>query len=638
MLSQVVVAALLPAIMAKPIAARTAAAEMNVPSAAVAHDDTPMAMMAAAMANSMGRNDTEDFESTGEAVAKIKHDALSKTQAHQQAPKPTVGMGLAGRQWDPEELEEIIASTIYGQAVSDAMSAATDAFSAAASSVRSIHIPKREVVPTQTASMSVASATSSMAAAASSSAVGGCDCISKCADEKGPPSDQHLTASQMKCISTCANECDGDDDSQKHSNLLDSLDLSSLGLGGDKEARQLHGKKVHAHLPSHEPVAAMHEEAEYEACMKDCGSHNCQSLDMGDKIAQCGDTHCEQACAGFKKGKSGMVQTKNRHGKVPVKPVAPGHFMEKKSIKSEEDFVMGAMAAAAPKPKVPEVAHAGMSEFDSCMSDCRTHNCQSLDMGDKISQCGDTKCEDSCAHYKAGYAEKHPFVKPKKPFHAVRQAVPAVPEVAEVPAAAVVPEVAAVPAVPNAAADPADPADPNTPPTPNAPVSPNRAPGSHSSVSPNLRGNSNAPVALESSNAEFDACMSDCRTHNCQSADLGGTIAQCGDTSCESACAHLKADSKGMVQGQKKPAPYHKPVGPLDAATQLAKAQSDSHKKAKPVAGFEASQEYDDCMTECKTHNCQKADLAGDISQCGDTQCKQSCKHLKAGAGAEVLA
>ncbi|KAI1761137.1 hypothetical protein GGR53DRAFT_469641 [Hypoxylon sp. FL1150] len=544
-----------------------------------------------------------------------------QTAAHGQVAEPTATSQMAARQISGE-LWDDIAGDILENLTPSSSSKANHAH---APSVTPFMKRDEDLSSPTPSTQSTSSATSSIAAASSSMASLSCDCISECADEHGPPSDEHLTASQMTCIQSCANSCDHDDDKadkagkdEKKPDLLGTL-VPGLGLR-DVAARQ-HGAPWSPRVRPHyePPKFSASADSEYEDCMHNCTTNNCQSLDMGDHISQCGDTSCEDKCKGFSTEGSASA-------------TLPGFPLDKKQ------FIPPPPSFFREPPSRPKFSSSGEFDFEACKQNCTTHNCQSLDMGGHISQCGDTSCEDECRSMERDFNSKLNLVKKeaKPPVFGgparVKKPDPVVPGPAVYP---VEPAAAAPKAEMHGHAKHGRP-HPGPHMGPRADVVPAVPDVPDVPAVPNANGMPDDPTAFASAGAEYDACVSTCKTNNCQSADLGGLITQCGDTSCEDQCRHFKSDAKASVS-RPKPEPWHRPLGPLDAATQAAKAQSDRH-NVKPVAGAEESKEYEDCMSTCKTHNCQSADVGGLISQCGDTECASTCARFKSDKGAGIVA
>ncbi|XXH02374.1 Bifunctional purine biosynthetic protein ade1 [Hypoxylon texense] len=539
--------------------------------------------------------------------------------AHGQIAEPTAAAQMAGRQ---------VSGKLWDQIAGDLFKDLTPSSTSKAGHAPSVtpFLSRREDDSTKTStatastesdsdSESPSSSSSSAAPAMSSMASSSCDCIAECADEHGPPSDSHLTAAQLTCIQSCAQSCDGDDDKAKKSDLLGSLGLSSLGL---RQVAPWHGP-VRPHYEP--PKASMHSESEWQDCMNNCTTHNCQNADIGDNISQCGDTSCEDNCKGFKKESSASAT-------FPAFPP-----LEKKQFIPPPP---GAIFRERPAPNPPSAFASGDFDFGACMQNCTTRNCQNADVGDNISQCGDTSCESECRSIENSFSSKiHLTKKEASPpvFGGparVKKPGPPPPNPAAVAAhkheaemmrfghAGPRPGPAGPHFVPRADTVPAVPDVPDVPAVPSADGMPDD------------------PTAFASGGAEYDACMQNCTSHNCQNADLGGAISQCGDTSCEQQCRHFKSDAEASVSAP-KPEPWHRPLGPLDAATQAARLQSHRN-DVKPVAGAEESKEYEDCMTTCKTHNCQSADIGLKVSQCGDTECANTCAKFKVDKDAGIVA
>ncbi|KAI0172827.1 hypothetical protein GGR52DRAFT_423370 [Hypoxylon sp. FL1284] len=515
--------------------------------------------------------------------------------------EPTAAADIAGRQVSGE-LWDQLAGNLFEDLAPSSASMASDAPSVTP-------FLKRDEESSSTMYSAEATSTASESSSAPVPSASGfsssCDCIAECADENGPPSDSHLTAAQLTCIQSCAQSCDGDDDKAKKQDLLGSLGLSSLGL---RQVAPWNGRIHH----SEPPQASAHAESEWQTCMNNCTTHNCQNADIGDKISQCGDTSCEDKCKGFKNEASAEAIFPFPLAKKQFFPPPPGGlFMER------------------PPPSPRKAFSSGDFDFGACMQNCSTHNCQNADIGDNISQCGDTSCEDECRGIENGFRSGIQLVKKE---------------------AEAKPPVFGGPAKVKKPASSFNPAPEATTPEMLRSGHHHKKPhhgGKHHAARadavpavpavPGVDGLPDSPTMSASGGAEYDACMSQCRTHNCQSADVGDTISQCGDTSCEQQCRHLHSDAAAAVSVPARPEPWHRPLGPLDAATESARLRFD-RENPEPVAGAEENKEFDDCMSQCRSHNCQNADVGGLISQCGDTDCESNCAQFRLDRQAGIVA
>ncbi|KAI1211822.1 uncharacterized protein F4807DRAFT_458029 [Annulohypoxylon truncatum] len=752
MLNQIVLAALMPAVMASPIAQRSQSAVPSGMGGVMYHNNIPTAA-----AHAM---DMDTMAMKNAALQKIKHNNkdASQTKNHARAPEPTVFVAptqVVGRQINTTMLEDMS---------KNAVSFATGIAESIASGLANLPPSKRADKPASTSSAPLAAPTNGTGAMnATELAKAKCDCVGACSDIDGK-------SKQMKCIKECAKECDGDDDTKEKKdpvkNLLGSLGLrevtpaqiehakrpkpmpvkvtaaageeafeecmknckshncqhSSVGLSIDQcgktsceETCAKHkksasfGKKISkkghpenwplgvpkpkpASAPKHEAAAAKKEE-EYESCMKECKTHNCQHSSVGLSVDQCGDTFCEDGCAKFRKAAS-FASEKTVHktylravDSYPTKPEPkPKHDVSVAGKESEEfeacmkeckthncqhsgvgldvdqcgdtmcadscaeykhaaaGAIHGGMhprdqlnypssprpvpqPAAIPAPKPVFKSHpppthktASMAseneEFEACMKECKTHNCQHSSVGLSIDQCGDTACADACAGYKksAKAGHKHIHKKQVEPVPKI-EALPAVPAVAPLPAVErlpAVPAVAPLPAVPNVAVAPNAAPAPDRPATP-APASP-AGPGSHPPP--------DVPVAAKKGSEDFEACMKQCKSHNCQHTSVGLETEQCGKTSCEDECASYHEADAAVAGKQMVKEPGAKLVANPGLGPDVL-AVPNVHDV--PVAEGHASQEYEDCMKKCKTHNCQKTGVGLDTEQCGDTSCEEKC-------------
>ncbi|KAI1141165.1 hypothetical protein F5Y05DRAFT_300903 [Hypoxylon sp. FL0543] len=750
MLNQVVLAALMPAVLAKPIV-QTATMHGAHNGRSIFGNAVPVAMadgMTDSSTNVALQNDaaTEQGKSFNKSVPKMdpRNMAATQTRDYGRSPEPTVYITpeIAGRELNPDQVAALSAKggaqTIFDGATAMMTGIAGAVGSGMADGMgHNPHSKREDALPSSTSASASASATVAQASPSASSAAS-CDCISACADEDGK-------ATQMKCMKTCTQNCDGDNDTTKKDmlggllsgSLLDSLQPRDVDprdyphqdppqkYEEKKPDPPKHEKEPHKHKekkpdpPKHEdkpkdhkekkpdppkykeepqkytekkpdppkyeakpqtytekkpdppkyeekpqkyeqkqpdppkyetkPNPPKHEEKpqkyemkaedvgvrsvdrypprpsskpvhrpapepaskpaepvkiaeggqeEYESCMKHCKTHNCQHSSVGIDINQCGDTSCEESCAKYREGAKfeteHLVHTPHpkREVSIPEKHrehAVPSHF------KAE-----------------------GHEDYEDCMRNCSSHNCQHSSVGIDLNQCGDTSCEDHCVKYKQ--AEHASYGK--------RQIAP-VGEVATVPNVPNVPNMPTVPEVPTVPNTPAAPNSPNAPPAPHSPAAPhaphaNAKPGTHDGQT----------VAEGSAMSEFETCMSQCKTHNCQHSGVGIDIEQCGDTSCEDDCAKYKESAHAEVDKERVKAPGEKLIA--NPAFAGPKTLIVPNVQEVPVAEAHESQEYQDCMQKCKTHNCQKADVGLDVSQCGDTSCEQNCTKYKAGMDAHV--
>ncbi|KAI1658681.1 hypothetical protein F4813DRAFT_41838 [Daldinia decipiens] len=601
MWNQVVLAALIPAMMAKPIAPRgemTGVQESHdspVFDSAVLRNNT---LMAIAKAMEVENSDSaEEGTSQNSQMTQVERRQISPSQL--------------------SDLSNHAASTIFNGASAGVMSWATSVGNAMSTGHPLVpragkgRKAKATSTPTPTPTPS-ASGTATASNSAHPTASNNCNCISACADEDGK-------ATQMQCMKKCSADCDGDDDKKKDSDILGGLGKSLLGSLGGRSIPAPPPMPPHRKFTHPRPAKTVHEAAgaefeDFDACMNSCKTHNCKHSEVGLAISQCGDTSCEDACAKFKSSKS-------RYSKS----------IQKKHIRPVADRVKA--DTPLPKPKKPVAAATHNEAFENCMKKCQSHNCQHSEVGISISQCGDTSCMESCAKYKEGQAmiitrqARQPGKTgdvpdvadvPDVPTVATVPEVPPTPEVAEVPVVAAVPEVPEVKGGPIKAATPASAPVP-APATHGAPKHHGLAPG-HESV----------PVKGVAQEGEYEACLKECKTHNCQKSGVGLDIEQCGDTSCVDACASLKESAHAGVSAHKVKVP--------SAPGRLADHPGPDPPVVKtvPEAGAHESKEFQDCVKQCKTHNCQKADIGLEVSQCGDTSCSESCAHLKEGKAAHI--
>ncbi|KAI1100973.1 hypothetical protein F4804DRAFT_317303 [Jackrogersella minutella] len=359
------------------------------------------------------------------------------------------------------------------------------------------------------------------------------------------------------------------------------------------------------HLPrpsaevSHESAKASESE-EFEACMKKCSTRNCKHSSVGIDLDQCDNTSCEENCAGHKQGHSGEISktTGKIHARQQHVPYSGSPAPQPAPHSAHHDHAH----KPAPRPNLPAPPPAPASahfsaeeDFESCMNKCSTRNCQHSSVGLDIDQCGNTSCEQHCAKFRKS---AHGSIN-KRNEH------PSGP-IAEVQA---VPELAPVAATPNRPSS-------HTSPNPHA------APG----LSPAHEG----ATAVKGGSKDFEACMSQCKSRNCQHSGVGIDIEQCGDTSCESACAEYKEADSAMI-GKEKQYDGTKIIKNPGIGPKILAVPNEHD---VPVGQAHESQEYQDCMSKCKTHNCQKADIGLDVSQCGSTSCEEGCVKFQGQAGA----
>ncbi|KAI8961830.1 hypothetical protein F5Y11DRAFT_217079 [Daldinia sp. FL1419] len=584
MWNQVVLAALIPAMMAKPIMPRSDITGVEEPQQGPGFD---AAAFRENTLTALGEALQEKAADGGGDTSQLSH---MSHEERRQISKSQVS-----------ELTNEAASTIFAGASEGVMGWATSIRSQMSTSLPHMHIPranklkKATSTPTPTAS---SSSTASASGSARPTESTDCDCLNVCAKEDGK-------ASQMKCMDKCSRECDGDDDKQEDKDLLGSLTKNLFKSLGDRSVPMPPPpspyRKFHHPPPKvvHEAGAAEFES--FEACLNSCKSHNCQKSGVGLDISQCGDTSCEDRCAGYKAGASKFSKT---------------------IVKKHDRPVADQVKADTPLPhhKKPVVAAHHSESFEDCLKKCHTHNCQNSGVGLGVSQCGDTSCEDACAGYKG---EGGIIITKRAEQSGNTDQVPEVPEVATVPTVPNTPEVPPTPEVPTV------PTVPEVPQVKGGPVkaAAHEEPKPHSPA-PNHK---NFPVAAGAAeDGEYDACLKKCHSHNCQKSGVGLDVEQCGRTSCFDACASLKHSASAGVSAHKVKVPYA--PGTLAAHP----GPDPPVEKIVPEAGAHESREYDDCVRECKTHNCQKADVGLEVSQCGDTSCTDSCAHLKEGHAAHL--
>ncbi|KAI1472539.1 uncharacterized protein F4812DRAFT_454352 [Daldinia caldariorum] len=609
MWNQVVLVALIPAMMAKPILPRGDMTGLQESRESPAFDSATLRgnkMMAIAEALDMkSSNSNENETPQDEQDYEVEHRQISPDQI--------------------AELTNHAASTIFSGASAGVMSWATSVGNAmstghpivprASSGMQLKAMARSTSTPTPTPSASTSgTATASNSAQASESQ--SCDCIANCADEDGH-------ANQMECIKKCSNDCDGDDDKKKNSDVLGGLTGLLGGLGGRSIPAPLpRPHRGFTHPPPAEPVhaAAGGEFEDFEACMNSCKTHNCQHSEVGLSLSQCGDTSCEDACAKYKSSKSmfGMSKLSKSIPKRRVRPVAD-------RVKADTPL---------PKPKKPIAAAKHSTTFEDCMKKCQTHNCQHSEVGISISQCGDTSCTEACAQYKE---EGGMIITRQLRNPGDNGGIPDVPNVPEAPEVPPTPQVPAVPEVPRTPEVPAVPAAPAVPAVKGGPIkvaSPAPAPAPATPAARSHRnpvpGHMNVPVKGVAEEGDYEACMKQCKTHNCQKSGVGIDVEQCGNTSCVDACASFKHSAHAAVGVHKTKVPY--------APGHLAAHPGPDPPVVKTVPEFSAheSTEYQNCVRQCKSHNCQKADIGLEVSQCGDTSCTESCAHLQEGKAMHI--
>ncbi|KAI1092156.1 hypothetical protein F5B19DRAFT_235425 [Rostrohypoxylon terebratum] len=610
----------------------------NIPTAAA----EAMALDHTAMRNGALQKLTHTVDNLppNESVTDVKHvdKGASKTKHHARTPEPTVFIA-------PTPIERRQINTSMLDDISDnAVSFATGIVESVTSGLNKLPPSKREEKAESTSSAPAAMPTGAMNASAL--ATENCDCIGACEDIDGK-------AKQMQCIKECANSCDGDDDTEQKKDPVKNL-LGSLGL---REITP--GQIEHAERPNPRPMKATEVSAEeaFEECMHNCKTHNYQHSSVGLSVDQCGDTSCEDGCAKYKSAAAFA------HEKI----------VHKTYLRAVDSY------PTEPEPKHhTKVEHGKVKEseeFKACMKECKTHNCKHSSVGLSLDQCGDTACADACAgykhsaaagfhnamlpreqldypaspkpvaepdaksrpppthktseHKKGGKSHSHPKHKAsghkkgtKAESHGIHkkqvepvpeiEALPAVPKVTPVPEIAPLPkverlpEVASVALLPRAEPLPSVPAAPDAVHAPVKPATPAPAgaagPGSH--PPPEI------PVAAEKASEDYESCMQQCKTHNCKHTSVGLDTEQCGKTSCEEQCASYH-EADAVVVGKHM---VHEPG---------AKVAPYTH--AVPVAEGHASAEFEECVKQCKTHNCQKTGVSLDTEQCGDTSCEEEC-------------
>ncbi|KAI2605210.1 uncharacterized protein GGS25DRAFT_524728 [Hypoxylon fragiforme] len=709
MLNQVVLAALIPAIAAKPIAAR-AVAKGNV----VEFNTT--AMKAAALQN-VAVTDASDMEGVPRVHARNQDG--SSTVNHGQAPEPTVFITtpqVAGRQLPISSLSNQVASTIFGEVSSTVLSFASSMTRLIPSSIPTIPVEKRQTAPTGLASLP---------AALSARANANCDCIGFCTD---PDTGDNVTAKQMKCITECADTCDGDhDDSSVGSKLGSSLG-GSLGLRSAPPAAE----KARVEAEKSKPKAAMSDEEEYESCMHKCSSHNCQNANMALDISQCGDTDCESSCAKYKKDAKAFKSGKPEEHRVHTKK--PAQF--------SHDVPRDLPPVPAPRP---EVAGFSSEDFEKCVRECKTHNCQHANIGFDVSQCGDTSCEDSCTalHGAQGgriqFRDEHNLAArgllaplfpdvpvapaaPKAPQAPARPATPQAPQAPARPAPPQAPQAPARPATPQAPKAPARPAAPAAPKaparpaTPQEPAAPARPAKAHPPAAPVVPRNAypEAPVPVKApaypaapappkepaypekpaapKAPAYPEAPAPPKAPAYPEAPAYPRTPEKPKTPEKPVVAYPMADPAPpkKAPAPEKPAPKKpEPKEPVPKKPEPKKPEPEKPVVAYPVAdpappkkeehhdekdhdkkdhdekdhdkkdhdkkdhdkkdhdkhhdkaarhaapppsfsaGHSSTTSYDACVSQCSTHNCQHANIAMDVSQCGDTSCLDACAHLR---------
>ncbi|KAI0886138.1 uncharacterized protein GGS22DRAFT_124771 [Annulohypoxylon maeteangense] len=680
MLNQLVLAALLPAIMASPIAQRSQSAvpsgmggvmyHNNIPTAAAkAMDMDPTSMKNAAVKKISGMGADVPHN---EPKPNVKHSGrvASQTKNHARAPEPTVFVSptqVVGRQ---------INTTMLNDISKNAVSFATGIAESIASGLANLPPSKRSKTPVSSSSAPQAAATA--ATNATSAAQGNCDCIGACSDIEGK-------SKQMKCIKECAKTCDGDDDSKKKKDPVKDL-LGSLGL------REIIPAEIeHAKRPKPKPIkiSQVTSEEAFEECMKNCKTHNCQHSSVGLSIDQCGKTSCEETCAKHRKGMSGKK-------------------ISKKGLESADSYP-AAKPAPKPAPKPPKHQAAAAKEeeeYESCMQECKTHNCQHSSVGLSVDQCGDTFCADGCAKYKKaekfaaekmvhktylravdGYPTK-PEPKPKHDISAagkeneefelclkecrthncqhsgVGLSVDQCGDTACADACAGYKHTAA--GVIHGGMHARE--QLNYPTSPKPVPQPARVPTPKPALKSHPHPTHKATIASE--NEEFEACLKECKTHNCQHSGVGLSIDQCGDTACADACAGYKKSAKAGSKSTHKrqvqpvpeiealpavpavaplpavePLPAVQAVAPLPALPNVAVAPNAAPAPNKPatpvtaspagpgshpppdvpVAAKKGSEDYEACMKQCKSHNCQHTSVGLETERCGKTSCEEEC-------------
>ncbi|KAI2470125.1 hypothetical protein F4781DRAFT_195751 [Annulohypoxylon bovei var. microspora] len=772
MLNHLVLVALMPAIMAKPIAQRSQSVVPAGMGGVMYHNNIPTAAAEAMDLNSSSMKNAavEEISDMGADIPRnVKQNgnkAASQTQNLARAPEPTVFVAptqVVGRQ---------INTTMLNDISSHAVSFATGITESIAAGLSNLSPSKRGEEPAA-ATHTTNTVNTVNTANGTATETKNCDCIGLCSDVDGK-------AKQMQCIKECAQSCDGDDDSKKKDpvkNLLGSLGLREITPAQIEHAKRPKPKPVH--------VTAVASEEAFEECMEKCSTHNCQHSSVGLSIDQCGQTSCEESCAKHRKGKAGMKITKKGlefaddypAAKPAPKPAHKAPTHKSAAAKEEEEWetcmegckshncqhtgvgldteqcgktsceegcakfkkakqfaadnmihtkylrAVDAYPTKKPEPKPKQdmtLKFKEDEEFEACVKKCRTHNCQHTGVGLDTEQCGDTSCADSCAMYKKDKAgmihgkvhhareqldypttpmpppkhtpkpQAHPehkdvksseheefkacmkdckthncqhsspglsidpcsdtwcadaCVKYKKNAKAGKKIIhkkqvqpvpqieplPAVPAVAPIPAVPAVAPLPAVPAIPAVAPLPAVAAVPNAAPAPNVAVVPNR-PSAAAPAGPAGPGSHPPPdglVAAKAGSVDFESCMKQCKTHNCQHTGVGLDTEQCGDTSCEDACASYREADSAVVGKKKVKSPGAKLVANPFAGPHTL-AVPNIHEV--PVAEGYENQEFEECVHKCRTRNCQKTGVGLDTEQCGDTSCEEKCVKYKGDA------
>ncbi|KAI1417422.1 hypothetical protein F5Y13DRAFT_202944 [Hypoxylon sp. FL1857] len=565
MLNQVVLVALLPAVLAKPIVQRSQTATMHgaYNGRSILANAAPMAIADGLTEGSTSDAAAEQGKSYNKSVPKMdpRNEAETHTRNNARNPEPTVYISapeIAGRQVKSSQVSasaEQIAETV----VDDAASMENGIDDAVDTSMADIPYPKRENAAPSNGTASKGQGTSTS-----------CDCIGACSGQDGK-------ASQMKCMKACAKSCDGDDDTKKKNDPLGGLLSGSLlsGLGmRDVEPRDYPHQSSPPRYEQKKPDPAPHykekpqpqpkpehvvvggaEEEEYESCMKKCKTHNCQHSSVGLDIDQCGNTSCEESCARYKKGE----KFESEHLVYSPHPKREASYPKKN-----------------PQPAVPGYVEVeGHMDFENCMKKCSSHNCQHSSVGIDIDQCGNTSCEDSCAKYKKSNKNAKSGKIPSQ-IHGREQHSPAAYPAKQAPK-----------------------------------PYPKKDPAPRPLVHGKLQGNE-----------EYESCMKSCKTHNCQHSSVGIDIDQCGNTSCDEKCKKYKKEEHAEFSTVRAREEQRKTEPAVQKKPAYYPGKPESVVKS-------ANEEYESCMHKCKTHNCQHSSVGIDIDQCGSTSCEDECVRYK---------
>ncbi|KAL7621429.1 hypothetical protein AAE478_008751 [Parahypoxylon ruwenzoriense] len=409
-------------------------------------------------------------------------------------------MGMAGRDVAVAEPTEMSTSAYTNVPVvkrSEAPNTSSAKPSAAphASSTTVTSSTSTSASPSTSSAMETASASSSAEAEASESAEpeseptetaeaessepsgkASCDCTSACAGEDG-------RAALTMCLESCLEGCGGQKNAKQDpvddliAAVLSQRDVEPRHNNHHPAAAKHHPAPInhHAPAPKHHSPASEHM---HSRCARECELH-CRGAINPFEIEKCNNL-CLARCAHDNDVTHGMKAHHN----------VPAHHRGPRSVDVRDP------AGRKGKNEMPKAMASSSSEYDSCMSKCKS-DCQTAEMGGlPISQCHDVSCEESCKGYKK---DDFAMLAPEAP----------------------VPE----------------PAPRAGHPTPFDAVDHVNAEPVH---------HNDAPKAAKAGGAEFEACVRDCSAHNCQSADIGMKISQC-DSSCEESCAKYKSDESAVI-------------------------------------------------------------------------------------------